>query len=111
MDKHLGSAGQIALITFLACLPVQIALSDRSFAQATIDRKAQATQLLEQGTQLYLQKKYPEAIATWQKSLELFRVLKSPIDEARLLGNIGLAHNYLGPVSYTHLTLPTKRIV
>ena len=93
MHKNLD---KIALIAFLFCLPVQVAFSDRSFAQATIDRKTQATQLLEQGTQLYINKKYPEAIAVWQKSLEIFRALKSPIDEAKLLGNLGLAHNYMG---------------
>jgi tetratricopeptide (TPR) repeat protein len=93
MHKNLD---KIALIAFLFCIPVQATLSDRSFAQATIDRKAQATQLLEQGTQLYANKKYPEALATWQKSLEIFRALKSPSDEAKLLGNIGLAHYYMG---------------
>jgi hypothetical protein len=75
MDKNLG---KIALITLLICLPVQVALCDRSFAQETTARKTEAKQILEQGTQLYISKKYPEAIAIWQKSLELFRALKKP---------------------------------
>ena len=98
MSKNLRTIGQVALITFLSCLAVQPVFCEP--LKATIEPKTQAhkdqaIQLLEQGTQLYLKKQYPEAIAVWQKSLELFRAIKSPIDESKLLGNIGLAHNYL----------------
>ena len=34
--------------------------------------------------------------------------LRDPIDEHAKMHELGIAH---GPVSYTHLTLPTKRIV
>ena len=54
---------------------------------------------------------FRKAIEYHERHLKISKEVGDRAGEGRAYGNLGNAYNSLGAVSYTHLTLPTKRIV
>ncbi|NMF57678.1 CHAT domain-containing protein [Pseudanabaena yagii] len=88
----------IAITTLLLGLPVQTLISPNAQAQVQQDSKAEAEKFYEQGNQLYNQGQYREAIESWQKALNLYRVQQNRNYEGDALNNIGNAYKGLGQI-------------
>ena len=67
-----------------------------SQAQTTQDRKAEADRLKDQGNQQYQISQFEAAFQSWQQALTIYREIKDRSGEGAVLGNLGLAYNYLG---------------
>ncbi len=92
MNKVVG----IALLTFFACVQVQIVTSGSIQAQTTQDRKAEADRLFNQGNQQYQISLFEAAFQSWQQALTIYRKIKDRSGEGQSLGNLGIAYGSLG---------------
>ncbi|WP_103667982.1 tetratricopeptide repeat protein [Pseudanabaena sp. BC1403] len=86
----------IAMLTFLACVQVQIVTSESIQAQTTQARKAEADRLLERGNQLNKVSQFREALQVFEKSRQIYREIKNLKGEGNALNNIGNAYSSLG---------------
>ncbi|OYQ64227.1 hypothetical protein B9G53_12815 [Pseudanabaena sp. SR411] len=86
----------IALTTLLSCLSVQALSSDRLWAQASTDHKAEAERLLNQGLEQYRNNQTQAAFQSWQKTLQIYREIKDREGEGKVLNNLGIAYYMLG---------------
>ena len=68
-------------------------------AQTTDARQAEGDRLLQQGIQQYQTSQFQAALNSWQKALQLYRVLKNRYKEGWALGNLGVAYLNLGDYS------------
>jgi CHAT domain-containing protein/Flp pilus assembly protein TadD len=93
MNKGLSA---IALTTLLSCLSVQVLSSDRLWAQASTDRKAEAERLLNQGLQQYRNNQTQAAFQAWQQTLQIYREIKDRKGEGEVLNNFAIAYYNLG---------------
>ncbi|MFN9817780.1 MAG: CHAT domain-containing protein, partial [Pseudanabaena sp.] len=92
MNKIVG----IALLTFLACGQVQIAISESIQAQSIQDRKAEADRLFKQGNQLFQVSRYRESLQVLEQSLQIYRDIKDLNGEGNSLVGLGNTYNSLG---------------
>ncbi|MFZ4728337.1 MAG: CHAT domain-containing protein [Pseudanabaena sp.] len=81
-----------AILTLLMGLPIQLAISETAIAQVSSNRQAEADRLATQGSQLAQAKNYAEAIATFEKALQIYREIKDRSAESVMLNNIGLTY-------------------
>jgi CHAT domain-containing protein/tetratricopeptide (TPR) repeat protein len=109
MNKIVG----IALLTFLACGQVQIAISESVQAQSVQDRKAEADRLFKQGYQLFQVSQYRESIQVLEQSLQIYRDIKDLNGEGNSLNDLGNAYNSLGQyqkaIDYYQQSLAIKK--
>ena len=92
MNKAIG----MVMLTFLACLPMPIVISESVQAQTTQDRKAEADRLIQQGIQLYQVSRYREAIQVLESALGIYRDIKDLKGEAMSLLGLGAIYRGLG---------------
>ncbi len=81
-----------AILTLLMGLPIQIAVSETAIAQVSSNRQAEADRHATQGSQLAQAKNYAEAIAAFEKALQIYREIKDRSAESVMLNNIGLTY-------------------
>jgi CHAT domain-containing protein len=92
MNKVIG----IAMLTFWACFPLQIATSESVQAQTIEVRQAEGDRLFNQGNQQFQLSQFDAAFQSWQQALAIYRETQSRPREQAALGNLGLAYLALG---------------
>jgi CHAT domain-containing protein/tetratricopeptide (TPR) repeat protein len=92
MNKAIG----IAMLTFLACLPMQITMSESTQAQTSQARQTDGDLLFNQGNQQFRLSQFDAAFQSWQQALAIYREIKDRARESASLNNLGLAYLTLG---------------
>jgi CHAT domain-containing protein/Tfp pilus assembly protein PilF len=92
MNKAIG----IAMLTFLACLPMQITISESIQAQISQASQADGDLLFNQGNQQFRLSQFDAAFQSWQQALAIYREIKDRSRESAALNNLGLAYLTLG---------------
>ena len=64
--------------------------------QERASANAEADQLLQQGIEQFNRSQFREALASWERALELYRAAGNRAEEGRALGNLGNVYNSLG---------------
>jgi CHAT domain-containing protein/tetratricopeptide (TPR) repeat protein len=85
MNKAIG----IAMLTFLACGQVQIAMSESVQAQSVQDRKTEVDKLVELGEHKLDKGLHQEALQSYQSALNLYRLIKNQKGEVTALIGLG----------------------
>ncbi|NJN19960.1 MAG: tetratricopeptide repeat protein, partial [Leptolyngbya sp. RL_3_1] len=73
-----------------------ISAEDYQRAQEINTATAEADQLLEQGLQQYSLSQFREALAAWERALELYQAAGNRLGEGRALNNFGIVYYSLG---------------
>ncbi|TYQ31161.1 tetratricopeptide repeat protein [Pseudanabaena sp. UWO310] len=61
-------------------------------SQTVSERQAEANRLLNEGSQLYKDSKYQEALQAWEQALQIYRDIKNINGEGAILYNLGLIY-------------------
>ncbi|MGR3279116.1 CHAT domain-containing protein [Acaryochloris marina NIES-2412] len=82
----------------------------QNIAQLQTAVQARAEQFLNQGSQLYFEKKFDAAVASWQQALNLYRQIRDAKGEGLSLARIGLAYQdleqYRKAIQHFDIALP-----
>lgn len=97
--KSLGLITVTVLLSLVSPLLLPETTSGSSIAQAQTptaqQRKTEADRLFQEGIQQYRRGQYRQALATYQRVLEIRRQLGDKLGEAATLNNLGEVYNWL----------------
>ena len=82
-------AGWVPAIETISPLPVAAQESEET-------KRTEAERFLQQGTHEFRAGRFREALAAWERSLELYRAIGDRAGEGTALGNLGIAYDNLG---------------
>jgi CHAT domain-containing protein len=95
MRSHLFvSALTIALAVGMPIVSA-IAFPEVAVAQSVAEQKKEADRLFEEGNQKYEQGQFEAALQPWQKSLKIYREIKSRKEEGKVLNHLGKVYRSL----------------
>jgi CHAT domain-containing protein len=90
-----------------------IAFPEVAVAQSVVEQKKEANRLFEEGNQTYERGQFEAAVQSWQKSLKLYREIKSRKEEGKVLNHLGKVYRslalYAKAVEYYNQSLEISR--